>query len=348
MMGLCRTYLAMKEDAMAIEYGTRAVGLKFHFPPAHYFLGMAKERSGDVDGAIASYKTALSQNPNFAEAYDRLADVYATSRPDEDRSLENREAARELRWELARFDEAWEPIELPSFDAAELREHLPEISAEETENTEVFLRCLAQAPVRSEATGESRQPATVTIVSGLPRSGTSMMLQMLAAGGIEPFTDNERKPDEGNPRGYFESELVKKLAHKNDWLEQCDGRAVKVVAERVPYLPQHVRYRVIFMEREIGEVLESQDKMLEMLDRQGAKLEHERLAFVFNRHKQFAFNLMALHKVPVLSVSYSDAISDAAGTVEKIARFLGADLDTAAIAAAVDPTLYRQRVSQKA
>ena len=148
-----------------------------------------------------------------------------------------------------------------------------------------------------------------------------MMMQMLAAGGIELFTDNKREADESNSKGYFEAELVKKLAHKNDWLEQCDGRVVKVVVELLPYLPQHVRYRVIFMEREIGEVLESQDRMLELLNRRGAKLEHERLAFVFNRHTQYALNLVALHKVPVLRVVYGDAISDPSSTAAPAGPF---------------------------
>lgn len=349
LMGLCRTYLEMQENEKALEYGIEAVGLKFQFPPAHYFLGMAKERTGDVDGAIASYKTALAQNPNFAEGHERLAHVYSnfTAHFDKDLAREHRTAARELRSDLVKVDEAWEPIKLPSFDAAQLREHLPELPPEETENTEIFVRCLAQAPVRSETSDERQEPVTVTIVSGLPRSGTSMMIQMLAAAGVQPVTDGERAADESNPKGYFESERVKKLAHRNDWLDQCDGQVVKVVAPLIPYLPQNVRYRVIFMERDIGEILESQDKMLERLNRPGGKLEAERLAFVFNQQVQFAFNLMALHKVPSLRVEYSQVISDPVSTAEKVAEFLESDLDTAAMAAAVDPTLYRQRVAPK-
>jgi tetratricopeptide (TPR) repeat protein len=348
LMGLCRTYLEMGENDKALEHGSRAVGLKYHFPAAHYFLGIAKERTGDVDGAIASYDVALFQTPNFVEAHEKLAQIYTNARVDADSAREHIEAARELRWELARFQESQEPIELLPFDATQLREHLPVVLEEETANTPAFVRCLAQAPVRSETADESRKPVTVTVVSGLPRSGTSMMMQMLAAGGMKPFSDSQRKPDESNPRGYFESELVKKLMHKNDWVEQCDGKVVKVVAELVPYLPQHLKYRVIFMEREIDEVLESQDRMLEALNREGAKLEHERLAFVFTRHAQGALNLLALHRIPALRVVYSDAIADPAATAAKVAEFLGSDLDVAAMAAAVDPTLYRQRLAHKA
>ena len=173
-------------------------------------------------------------------------------------------------------------------------------------------------------------------------------MQMLAAAGVQPVTDGERGADESNPKGYFESERVKKLAHENDWLEQCDGRVVKVVAPLIPYLPQNVRYRVIFMEREMSEIIGSQDKMLERLNRPGGKLDDERFAFVFNQQVQFAFNLMALHKVPSLRVDYSQVISDPVSTAERVAEFLESDLDIAAMAAVVDPTLYRQRVAPKA
>lgn len=350
LMGLCRTYLEMEANEEALECGTRAVGLKFQFPPAHFFLGNARVRTGDVDGAIASYQTALSQNPNFAEAHERLADIYlnSSSHVDEALSREHRTAAQKLRWELATMHETTQPLELPSFEASELRDHLPELPPEEFENTEAFVRCLAQAPTRSEAAKESPDQATVTIVSGLPRSGTSVMMQMLAAAGVQPVTDGDRAADESNPKGYFESKRVKKLAHENDWLKQCDGKVVKVVAPLIPYLPQNVQYRVIFMERDIAEILESQDKMLERLNRPGGKLDDERLASVFNQQVQFAFNLMALHKVPVLRVLYSDTVSDPASSAAKVAEFLEADLDITAMAAVVDPTLYRQRVAPKA
>ena len=174
-----------------------------------------------------------------------------------------------------------------------------------------------------------------------------MMIQMLVAGGIKPFTDDKRVADESNPKGYYESELVKKLSYKNDWVEQCDGKVVKVVAPLIPYLPQNFNYRIIFMDREISEVIESQAKMLERLDRQGANLEDERLAFVYNQQVQFAFNLMALHKVPSLRVDYSQVISDPDATAKSVAGFLVADLDVKAMAAAVDPKLYRQRAAAK-
>lgn len=350
LMGLCRTYLKMEDNDKALEYGLDAIGLKFQFPPAHYYLAIAKERTEDIEGAIESYKTALAQNPNFAEAHERLSHIYSNYTPhfDKDLAQEHRTAINELKSDLAKVVETWEPIELPSFDADQLREHLPELPPEETENTVSFIRCLAQAPLQTNASDEKQDTATVIIVSGLPRSGTSMMIQMLVAGGIKPFTDGKRTADESNPKGYFESDLVKGMAYKNDWLEQCDGKVVKVVAPLIPYLPQNVKYRIIFMDRDSSEILESQEKMLERLDRVGGKLDNEQLAIVYNQQTQFAFNLMALHKVPSLRVDYSQVISDPVSIAEKVADFLESDLDASAMAGAVDPALYRQRVVPKA
>jgi hypothetical protein len=224
----------------------------------------------------------------------------------------------------------------------ELRTHLPELPEAEPPTTESFLRCLGQAPDPRERPEGEALPR-VTVVSGLPRSGTSMMMQMLAAAGIESFSDGKRSADESNPKGYFESELVKQLGHKNDWVPQCEGRAVKIVAQLIPYLPQRLEYRIIFMDRDIEEILESQSKMLARLKVVGGNLEHDRLAQVFQKQVQFAFNLMNLHKTPVLKVSYADAVSDPAPVAERVAEFLGGGLDVAAMAAAVDPTLYRER-----
>ena len=103
----------------------------------------------------------------------------------------------------------------------------------------------------------------VIIVSGLPRSGTSMMMKMLAAGGIEIHTDHLRKADEDNPQGYYEVELVKHLQHDSAWLHHMKGKAVKIISFLLYYLPLTLRYQIIFMQREMQEILMSQKKMLE-------------------------------------------------------------------------------------
>src|SRR5512139_2049136 len=105
----------------------------------------------------------------------------------------------------------------------------------------------------------------VIIVSGLPRSGTSMLMKMLEAGGVPLVTDGVRTPDEDNPKGYYEVERVKDLANEQDktWLRQSKGKGLKVISYLLKSLPADVNYKVVFIRREIEEVLASQKKMLD-------------------------------------------------------------------------------------
>lgn len=345
LLGMCRVSLARDDEEQAIEYGGQAIALKHHFPAAHYFLGLARERAGDLEGAVACHRTALKQNPNFAEAHQRLSKLYAKLPGNAALVTEHREAAESLRRESTMTFELRDPIELPSMSKEELRSHLPELPKEDPMTSETFLRCLGQGPDPRERTAREEQSATVTVVSGLPRSGTSMMMQMLAAAGIEPFSDEKRSADESNPKGYFESELVKQIAHKNDWVPQCEGHVVKIVAQLIPYLPQRLDYRVIFMDRAIHEILESQRKMLTRLGNAGGDIETERLAQVFQRQVQFALSLLKVHKIPVLVVPYAHATENPASIAERVAEFLGGEYDINAMTAAVDPTLYHERKS---
>jgi tetratricopeptide (TPR) repeat protein len=342
-LGLCRVCLARGKGQEALEHGERAIGLKSHFAPAHYYLGLAREEVSDVDGAIASYEQALAQNPNFVEAHLCLSRLYEKSRNDLDRAAEHRRAADELEKDARTAFEFRDPIELPTISPEELREQLPELPREDPMTSETFLRCLAHPPDRQEREKREAAEQVVTVVSGLPRSGTSMMMQMLAATGIEPFSDGKRSADENNPKGYYEAELVKQISHKNTWVPDCAGHVVKIVAQLIPYLPQQLKYRVIFMDRPIEEVLNSQQKMLDRLGESGGNIEPERLGETFRKQVEFAFGLMNAHGVPVLKVPYGDAIADPADVAARVAEFLGGDLDVDAMAAAVDPKLYRER-----
>src|SRR5438270_10834083 len=119
----------------------------------------------------------------------------------------------------------------------------------------------------------------IIIVSGLPRSGTSLMMQMFAAGGIDTVTDAIRTADCDNPRGYLEFERVKKIKHDSSWLPEMRGKAFKMVSQLLYDLPPSEHYRIIFMERDLDEVLASQEKMLERLGRPAAPREQMRAAF---------------------------------------------------------------------
>lgn len=182
----------------------------------------------------------------------------------------------------------------------------------------------------------------IIIVSGLPRSGTSLMMQMLASGGIEALTDNIRTPDTDNPRGYFEFEQVKKIKEDASWLPATRGKAVKMVSQLLFDLPSTESYRIIFMERDLDEMLVSQEKMLERLNREAAPRDAIKKAFLSHLDRLHAWLAQQPH-MPVLYVKYSELVADPEGQAARVNTFLGGLADTAAMAGAVDPSLYRNR-----
>ena len=192
---------------------------------------------------------------------------------------------------------------------------------------------------------------SVVIVSGLPRSGTSMIMGMLAAGGMEALTDGVRAPDDDNPRGYFELERVRQLQTGMDtaWLRDARGKCVKVISYFLKHLPAGEHYRIVFVRRNLAEVLASQRRML---DRRGEPVgdeaEEERLAGAFAAHLiGVERELEARADCEVLHIDHRAAIESPRSVAEQVNAFLGERLDVDRMAAAVDPRLYRQRASDE-
>ena len=184
----------------------------------------------------------------------------------------------------------------------------------------------------------------ITIVSGLPRSGTSMMMQAIEAGGIPALTDNIRKKDEDNPKGYYEFELAKKTRDNPSWVLGARGKVVKMVYALLYDLPEEYEYRVIFMRRNINEVLASQKIMLKRSGKQGANISDEKLAELFKTQlEKFDHWIETRKNFSILSVDYKDVIASPKSQCEKINNFLGGVLDIDASVTAVDPSLYRNR-----
>jgi hypothetical protein len=186
----------------------------------------------------------------------------------------------------------------------------------------------------------------ITVVSGLPRSGTSMMMRMLEAGGIPPLTDGRRAADPDNPRGYFEHEGVKRLAQDSSFIPRARGMAIKVISELLYHLPEGETYRVIFLRRRIEEILRSQT---EMLRRRGTLGEggpsDEKMAPILMKSALKAMNYAVDRPdMKLLVVGHHAAFQDTAATVARVDDFLGGGLSRAAMAAVVDPALYRQRM----
>jgi hypothetical protein len=184
----------------------------------------------------------------------------------------------------------------------------------------------------------------ITVVSGLPRSGTSMMMRMLEAAGLEIFSDGQRTADEDNPKGYYELERVKKLESDKDWVPEAEGKVVKVISALLRHLPDGYRYRVVFVEREMAEVLASQKQMLVRRGERTDGVADEKMAASFERHLARTREWLAGQpNFEVLYVSHRSVVESPREAAAEVAAFLGGDLDVQRMAAAVDRSLYRQR-----
>jgi hypothetical protein len=185
------------------------------------------------------------------------------------------------------------------------------------------------------------------VVTGLPRSGTSMMMQMLAAGGVPVFADDHRPADASNERGYLEHELARRLAVDGSWVPQARGKAVKLVTQLMPHLPRNQKYRVVMMHRLLDEIIASQKKMLDRLGKEGGRITDEALKATFARQvSQVRSMLVHLRKegvLDVLDVKYHDVLEDPGQVAQRIAAFLGEGFDASRAAAAVDPSLRHER-----
>jgi len=191
---------------------------------------------------------------------------------------------------------------------------------------------------------QAMAPEFVTVVSGLPRSGTSLMMQMLHAGGLSALTDGLRTADDSNQRGYFEFEPVRRLRSDRSWLPGARGQVVKVIhlLLRDLLLDGSLQYRIVFMQRPVDEVIASQHSMLQREGKPGADAALLKTAFE-GQLQQLQPWLASQRCLAVLPVSYHQVISEPQAVADELANFLGLPLDTAAMVRAVDPALHRQR-----
>ena len=189
----------------------------------------------------------------------------------------------------------------------------------------------------------------ITIVSGLPRSGTSLMMQMLAAGGMPVLSDGERRADTDNPKGYLEWERIKQLPKDPACIAEAEGKVVKVISQLLPSLPDGHEYRVIFMQRPLPEVLKSQEEMLRRRGTPEPSADSSLFEEAFQRHLIEVNKWLAgKPNIQVAKIHYHRALREPKAVAETVAQFLGVPLDVEAMAREVDGTLYRNRMkSQK-
>ena len=193
---------------------------------------------------------------------------------------------------------------------------------------------------------KSRKP-DIIIVSGLPRSGTSMMMKMLAEGGLQIVTDALRSPDDDNPNGYFEFEPVKQLAEgQNQWLAEARGKVLKIISALLEYLPAAYHYKIIFMDREIAEVLSSQRKMLSNR-KESSEVDDAEMEQQFRKHLDAVKYWLARQpNIDVLHVDYNRMLASPGDYCKLVADFVGLPLDAEKMRSVPNQRLYRNRAGK--
>jgi tetratricopeptide (TPR) repeat protein len=311
-----RLYQAAGRHEDAVARAIDSLALVYFQPLLHCLLGRSLARLGEWQRAEEAFRVALAQAPGLAEAHLGLG--------------------RLLSRDPARLGEA--SLHLARAEAARQRRKQPQPLVEVSPEPAPGL-----PDIRTVAAPPADRSRVITVVSGLPRSGTSMMMQMLAAAGLAPHTDGRRAADSDNPRGYFEHAKAAELHKDTSWLPEARGKAVKIVAQLLPYLPGSEEYRVVFVHRALKEVTASQKAMLARLGRTGAALDETAMARVF------AGQLVRVHEwlkraphVQVLTLQYAQVLEDPAAAAASLTAFLGEPFDRVTAAASVEPGLRRQ------
>lgn len=332
-LGLARGCLARGRVLEAAAFALEATELRPHFPAAHFVLGVALHRLGRLDFAVKALRMTLAQNPHHAEAHRRLAHLYGRRLRHPDLAEYHRAAAAAARLHLRR---------------TRAQHGLPAAEPSNVTNPPQALPPSTDTPTPSRPAPRRRfrdiDPGTiVTVVTGLPRAGTSLVMQMLEAGGLPPLTDGRRPPDESNPKGYLEFERARELARDASWIDQARGRAVKIVAPLLTGLPAGRPYRVLFIERDLDEILASQAAMLRRQGKPPAA-DPDALRFSYLRLlAQVTAWMEHRRDMDSLFLRHADLLRRPAGEVERIRSFLGSRLDAGRMIAAIDPALHRSR-----
>jgi hypothetical protein len=340
LLGMARAALAARDYEATIRYARTSLGLLYFQPKGHYILGLAHLRLGELAAAKDAFLTCVTQAPLFAAGFRMLGQI---ARFEHD-ALGQSQAALSLKHSRERL------AALRNSKFAELQQLTarPLHGGDDPEN-----RPMPELQPRPEALDGVAAEELITLVSGLPRSGTSLMMQLLEAAGLPAFTDGRRVADDSNQKGYYEHDQVAALLTSPDksWLAGARGHALKVVAPLLTALPLQLKaensqlntlhYRVLFMEREMEEILESQDSMLARLGKPthpGADI-----AKAYRQQVRHAKTWLTGRGIPAMSVSYADLVHRPDEALPPLAAFLGVPEKLAAMRAVIDPTLHRAR-----
>ncbi len=347
MLGIAKACLRQKRVNEGIAAALDSTGLCYQNPMAHYILGLGLLRNHQYSLAVAAVQVAVALNPNFERAHRFLARYALTREYDRKKSRKHWDIVRRIRAkhssECAKQQQSLTEAVIAGADALAPEPANKALQYPFNGVPEVVINQQPETLVDKSSVPE--EPAEcITIVTGLPRSGTSMMMQMLVAGGLPLLSDDKREADDDNPRGYYELEQATRLRQDQAWLMDAKGKVVKLVAQLLPALPAKLSYRVVFIKRDLDEVLRSQQVMLDRIGRSRSKLSDEQLQAAYRKQlQQVCVWLAKQPNLRTLFISHRQAIETPAVVAEQVNSFLGGSLDTSAMAAVVDGALYRQR-----
>jgi len=335
-LGLSTAYRRLANNQQTVDCALRAVSLLHRLPVAHFNLGVALARSGDNERARLAFETALRFQPQMVNAHRYLAAIHRMEGGDEEKARFHRDEL--LRLSRGRIRRAVAPD-----SRREQLFDLPEIP-KRAERLATLLRERPDPKPEEEKSGK-----TFVLVSGLPRSGTSLMMQMLEAGGVKPLTDGERIADVDNPKGYYEWEPIKQIGKKPELLDQEDlnGCAIKCISMLLPRMPLKHNYKVIFMTRPIEEVIVSQSAMVKRLETKAAELDSAQLKRGLRGHRAEILSwLKSTPHMEFIEIDYPTLIREPLPQISRLIDFLGKDRlpSSEKMATVVDPSLYRKRV----
>ena len=327
---LARVGLNRGEADAAVDAALEAIGLQYGNPLGHLLLGTALSARNDWPEACVALKNCLALAPRHARAHRLLARARKAC-GDHQAAADSEQQAR-LSLHLLRDEEEQRLARVRS-ELAVRQAARDEADAERRAKIE-----------KLKADYEALPELDLLLVSGLPRSGTSLMMQILRAGGIEPMTDGRREADEDNPEGYWEWEDIKRLPKDPRVLEQVGERAVKTVSALIAHLPGKHHYRVIYMVRPVGEIIDSQWKMLARLGKDPAAEKDHLIANQEQHSRQIRAALHKSEKIEVLEIDYPALVADPEPQLEKLAAFLGERFTfNDAVRACIRPELHRNR-----
>ena len=342
-VGMGETYLRLNRHEMAADAALSALALLYRLEQAHWILGVAMLRMKQLPRAKQAFQTLLKfKSSRYEVAARRQLQKISllqgqTAEAERQGQQARQKLARRRAQKLADQQRKEELLELPTIPA--IPDRIQALQLERPRSQDKARQSERQCSGR-----------TLTIVSGLPRSGTSLMMQMLAAGGLPAQTDGQRTADDDNPQGYLEWEAVKRL-HKHPELfddESLDGKAIKVISMLLTGLPSQHRYRLIFMSRPAIEIAASQRKMIERLETEGASGDLDAIAEKLARHREQSLQwLRSQAAIDLLVVEYPNLIARPETEARRVAEFLGPDLiqHPARMASVIQPDLYRQKRS---